>query len=43
MGEESGVDAVLEADLRGLGGGEGGEVNVSGEKEVTVDEEAGGG
>ena len=41
--EEGGGDAVLEADLGGLGGGEGGEVDVSGEEEVAMDEEAGGG
>lgn len=43
MREEGGGEAVLEADLRGLGGGEGGEVDVSSEKEVAVDEEGGGG
>lgn len=38
--EESGGDAVLEADLGGFGGGDGREIEVSGEEEIPVNEES---
>lgn len=38
--EESGGDAVLEADLGGFGGGDGREIEVSGEKKIPMNEES---
>lgn len=43
MGKQGGGDPILELDLGALGGGHGGEVDVGGEEEVPVDEEAGAG
>lgn len=40
MREESGGDAVMEADLGGFGGGDGREIEVSGEKKIPVNEES---
>lgn len=41
MGDEAGGEAAMEeADLGGLGGGDGREVGVCGENEVAVDEES---
>lgn len=43
MRKESSSDAVLEADLGGFCGGDGGKVDVGGQKEVPVDQESGAG
>lgn len=41
MREESGGETVLEADLGGFGGGDGREIEVSGQKKITVNEKSG--
>lgn len=41
MREESGGDTVLETDLGGFGGGDGREIEVSGQKKIPVNKESG--